>query len=754
KMDCRVKLEHTALCCNKSPNCLDYGPYDIISFGSSNSVVIYEPVKLTGGKPIQFGHKTVLLAASSGSRKLSDGEFSKTSKFLLSGSADNTIAVWKIGIKNGTFDQNAEIVTELNGHSGTITSMDGLVLNNRYLIVSTGADSLVKIWYHCNDIPFLALACDDFKIRIYTLEQGIRKEDEILFKLQLQLAGHEDWVRDVDFMNTCNGLVLASSGQDGFIRLWDITETKNSQKQDFDELEIKRQIFEVNQTVYSVRIEAVLAGHENWVYSVNWFKGVDNTSKLLSSSIDKTVVIWEFDSDSGIWIDKVRVGEVGGNTLGFYGAQCNNNGDQIVAHSFSGALHSWALRESGNWTPQVVITGHSSPVLDISWEPGSGRYLLSTGDDQTTRVFSKWISSCENPDFESWHEIARPQIHGYDITCISMMQSLKFVSGADEKVLRIFEAPKNFLENLKTITGHDLTPEACNQPEGATVPALGLSNKAVLSGSKSEEIKDRSEQYIENMFIPAVLTTPPPETHLLQNTLWPEASKLYGHVYEIFCVACSPDGLLIASAAKSAQTQHAAIIIWCGKTYQLLHTLHGHSLTVTQMEFSPDGKFLLSVSRDRTWILHKIENSTFSIHAKSDKKTCHSRIIWSCSWSHDTNFFITASRDKKIMIWKNETNSVDKVCAEICKEAVTAVAFSPQILSNKYIIAYGLESGIIKLAEFSNSEFQNIFQFNINMSHCLAVKRLKWNPLNSKLTLASCALDNQVKIFKVSLGGL
>ena len=34
----------------------------------------------------------------------------------------------------------------------------------------------------------------------------------------------------------------------------------------------------------------------------------------------------------------------------------------------------------------------------------------------------------------------------------------------------------------------------------------------------------------------------------LQNTLWPEIHKLYGHSYELFCIASSPDGKLVASA--------------------------------------------------------------------------------------------------------------------------------------------------------------------------------------------------------------
>ena len=35
----------------------------------------------------------------------------------------------------------------------------------------------------------------------------------------------------------------------------------------------------------------------------------------------------------------------------------------------------------------------------------------------------------------TWHEIARPQIHGYDIQCISFVDEWKYVSGSDEKVI-------------------------------------------------------------------------------------------------------------------------------------------------------------------------------------------------------------------------------------------------------------------------------------------------------------------------------
>lgn len=53
--------------------------------------------------------------------------------------------------------------------------------------------------------------------------------------------------------------------------------------------------------------------------------------------------------------------------------------------------------------------------------------------------------------FQTWHEIARPQIHGYDMQTICALARFKFASGAEEKIVRTFQAPVNFIENFKRL---------------------------------------------------------------------------------------------------------------------------------------------------------------------------------------------------------------------------------------------------------------------------------------------------------------
>ena len=78
---------------------------------------------------------------------------------------------------------------------------------------------------------------------------------------------------------------------------------------------------------------------------------------------------------------------------------------------------------------------------------------------------------------------------------------------------------------------------------GASVPSLGLSNKAVFEGDKTrneEEDRHVKDLYPDHYFTAEDYSRPPTEEALAQNTLWPELQKLYGHGYEIFSLAsCS-----------------------------------------------------------------------------------------------------------------------------------------------------------------------------------------------------------------------
>uniref|UniRef100_A0A915Q6H8 Elongator complex protein 2 n=1 Tax=Setaria digitata TaxID=48799 RepID=A0A915Q6H8_9BILA len=562
------------------------------------------------------------------------------------------------------------------------------------------------------------------------------------------LRGHADWISSIDVRAYENDIWMASGGQDN-IRIWrfalsnsdEICVSSNTHRE--TQFTLFEEVKGVANTMH-ITLEGVLSAHEDWIYSVEWHP---TKLQLLSASNDKTLVIWEpSEIAAGLWVDAVRVGDVGGQAAGFLGACFSPDGCTILAYSYFGGFFSWQLEKVGQ-------------VKDIAWDP-TGSYFLSCSHDQTTRCYAPSV------DCDVISEIARPQVHGYDLTCITSISSCHFVSGADEKILRVFAAPRNFVEMLRTVSKYNiqeikrflqLFPDPTLISErNATVPALGLSNKIMgdvnIQENKGFSIDDKMNLTCD--FGKGLLV----EEYLMQDTLWPEIHKLYGHGFELFTVTSNHSGTLIAT-----------IIIWDSKEWRCRCELQYHKLTVVQIAFSNNDFFLLSVSRDRTfaiWVRSSQDLFDWKLQLNSDEKysRVHSRIIWCCAWTPDDKYFVTGARDKKLCIWHFDGKDIQLVMERKHLYAVTAVDFMPKLWKNHYILAVGFENGEIEIERLKLGEN------NINNDDCLkrwsahseTVNRLRFRPKegpwlgsgdmkNNIWELASASNDHSVIIHKLIL---
>lgn len=239
---------------------------------------------------------------------------------------------------------------------------------------------------------------------------------------------------------------------------------------------------------------------------------------------------------------------------------------------------------------------------------------------------------------------------------------------------------------------------------------------------------------------------PPTEETLMQNTLWPEVQKLYGHGYEIFALTATSDGKVLASSCRATNEEHAQIILWDTKTWKQIQKLPAHQLTVTQMKFSPNDRWLLSVSRDRRWTLFEtVDDSVaaagcnYKVIACTDKKNgIHGRIIWTCDWTHDSRIFATGSRDGKIVAWhKTDTDGGGSLkCYRTLStldfqktDSITAIAFATSFAQNEhYLAAIGLETGHIHIATL-HANWHILFKVDQRYVHlyaeCVKEKKLR-----------------------------
>ncbi|XP_019857686.1 PREDICTED: probable elongator complex protein 2 [Amphimedon queenslandica] len=833
-----ISLEYCSVSCNRTPHAINWEPSgDRLAFATDKSIAIAETIQ--GGtlyvKHTLHGHNEkvncVRWVAGRG------GRVDTITRELISGSVDKTIRVWRES--NNEF----ECIDVLTSHTDAVTCLTVDRTHKGVWVFSTGSDSNVMVWLRsrdedkfslCQTISFgrgfvfsldsyqlpgastnLLLACggDDGKISCFA------QENDKFIKV-ITLSGHTDWIRDVSITEDASDVLIASSSQDTYIRLWRLKEEDHeTQSGNGEKLSLKGNKFKIHMDsscksstdgnttstesssgrvgCYSVTLEAVLCGHDDWVYSCRWSPAAypSEPLSLLSASMDKTMILWRVCPDSGVWLEQVRLGDVGGNSLGLYGGIFGKGSDTVLAHGYQGSLHLWRRvqsRDGGTtelWQPLASPSGHFGSVEDCCWDP-EGRYLLSVGSDQSTRLHAPWRRGRreDKDEVSSWHELARPQIHGYDMTCITSLSPLLIATGADEKVLRVFAAPRNFIDNLSRVSGVTVkdsgTRVGGDVPLGASIPALGLSNKAVFT-TASYDKNETDLASAKNSFSSEVpvfsdieLSGPPIEEHLLQNTLWPETQKLYGHSYELYSIASN--GRYIASACKASQAEYASIRIWDSLSWMQVALLTKHSLTVTQLSFSHSGNRLLAVSRDRLWSLWQFDtlsdggatsDERLSVNCVSvmDKNTkAHTRIIWSCSWSHDDVCFATASRDRKVCIWSDGHSVLDNpincgggwtLAAKPFElsQSVTAIDFAPfSYQKGKYVLAAGLETGSLSLLSFSieNGAWSELAKLHPFMCHTSTVRRIQWQPGGSEddCLLATCSTDQSLRLFRVNLG--
>ncbi|PSR83370.1 WD40-repeat-containing domain protein [Coniella lustricola] len=809
----------------------------------------------------------------------------RTSTIFATGAADATVRIWQ-------FD-------------GTAIRVLQTIKTNapKYFPLAVALSPLGVDGGHGTETTSFILAAAGTRpvVQIYTGSVSSAAETTttpIDFGLRATLTGHEGWIRSLDFTlekvnDPSSDLLLASASQDKYIRLWRVHKGSELPAQAATASDPtvgaylpgrspsnKAHRFKAGGSSgesghdYSVTFESLLFNHDDWIYSAKWHLNPASSSssttasttpnlQLLSTSADNSLAIWEADPSSGIWYTTARLGEISrekgattatGSIGGFWTGLWSPQGNSILTLGRTGSWRKWDWdAEQRAWTQGIAVSGHVRAVTGIAWARPSGAYLLSTSADQTTRLHAQWKKTMaeggENGKDHgqgTWHEMARPQIHGYDLNCIDTLSETRFVSGADEKLMRVFSQPRAVARMLRGVAGiqqyglgggnHDAHDALV--PDAANMPVLGLSNKATVDDvdtittaaaaatadattaqqqQQPPPLATSTDATREAVIDPATitrpstlstLTHPPFEESLSRHTLWPEEEKLYGHGYELSCLAASHDGSLVASACKASSLNHAVIRIFETQRWtELRPPLAVHTLTATRLRFSPDDGFLLSVGRDRQWAVFERQKkqtqseqtgSGFELFQAEPKG--HTRMILDAAWapvvpaaataaaaadgriSGGQRVFATAGRDKNVKIWamdkpadndhqqQEEEHKPKFVLAATipCEQPVTAVDFLPRFTSDgQLVLASGTEAGVIRIHVLKLRSHDNGGGVDVSSTVTLepklclpkAVLQLSWRPSisNSNSTeasadendLAIAGEDNSLRIYKI-----
>lgn len=559
--------------------------------------------------------------------------FSPDNSVLMSAGADGKINFWNL---------NGKLLKTLNAHQGgvwrAIFSPDGS------LIASASPDQTVKLWKrdgtllktlpHQGLVFGLSFSPDgrslvtssfDTQVRLWQVGNPSATEFGTLLRT---LRGHGAGVMSVAYRPTGDlptDDLIVSAGQDGTINLWRpdgslVRTLKNDSG-------INNLAFNPNgQTFVSVSLDGVVKlwrhdgtalatfqGHEGEIRGVAFSP---DGQTILSGSLDKTVRFWRPGGMPFLTILR--------HDTDVTGLAVSPDGKRIVSGTSSGKLYLWdqkgALLHS--------LNAHTGKIQDISFSRNSKEFATAGGDGavklwdrngKLVKVLIETVATASPQQAVAFapHRVANSPNGAY------------LVAG-DNNGGNIIVWDRN-LTRVRTIP-------ACKAIVGAVVFAPNSQTIATGCGDPLVKLWDTSGKLLQvfkgHQGTVRDIAFSPDGTQFVSVSvdgtakLWQPDGKLLTtftqHKAPISSVAYTnqaqhtndSDGILIASASTDRSVK-----LWQPDGMSMA-TLNGHTGAANKVEFSADGRNVISASTDRTAIVWDVNTV---IHSENVLK-------YGCEW--------------------------------------------------------------------------------------------------------------------------
>lgn len=140
--------------------------------------------------------------------------------------------------------------------------------------------------------------------------------------------------------------------------------------------------------------------------------------------------------------------------------------------------------------------------------------------------------------------------------------------------------------------------------------------------------------------------------------------------FRVLSLAFSPDGSRLATGGGEP-SRSGELMIWDVAKRELVREIEdAHSDTVFGLEFSRDGKSIVSGAADKFVKIHEVATGK---HVRSFEG--HTHHVMDVSWQADSSTLVSAGADNAIKVWNVETGEQIRTIAGYTKQ-VTSISFS------------------------------------------------------------------------------
>lgn len=458
------------------------------------------------------------------------------------------------------------------------------------------------------------------------------------------------------------GTLLVTGCSDGNVRIWK-TGKQNPEKG----------------SSVPAELESTFPAHPNGVTTVDVS---DDGRMIATAGFDGTACLWDTESNE-------LVAHLKGHSSKVTAIDISPKGNRVVTASSDQAIIVWD--SDGNVVERR--RGHTGPVHSVKFSP-DGKSVVSAGEDQTVR---KWDLLYDLASLEKQFENS-DVIWSADF---SPTKALVAAVGSSGDVLLI-DTTTGMLTRKISTSKELLTAEWLT--DGRLFVAGRKSGIKVWDGLEgdTEESQFKIDSVDDSTIIWDITSSPDEKEisfvgsegviRILDATSLKEVASWKAHPAPISCVEYSKDGKYMVTGSDDN-----ALAVWERATHKLVHRFEGHTHAVWRAVFSPLNNGLIASSAvDGSiilWDLNLQQRVPVTIEGHRDD-------VAGLQFTVDGKRLVSASDDGSVRFWDVETGVEQFVFHKQAAQAMIDVAFSND---GKSMVVTGIGRVDIRHAAFDFS---------------------------------------------------